>query len=239
MKTAVIIVDHAGYPRRVANTRTALARAGVDVHAVCPHYKPHPHAQPVEIPEDWLPEDPAIERWRKDWHRCHLHYVAGYAALGLDADFLWCIENDVATSGATWLRLLEETNDLGHDGLFARLSHRAERPGIGWFSHPGTARWMNWYHHGCIYRLSRRALSWLSESAGETREAFCEVAVASVIDRAGGTLRGINTNARVERVARPRTFYNCQTLCFPPRLPVFDPRFFNHPCKADDPAPGS
>ena len=47
--------------------------------------------------------------------------------------------------------------------------------------------WASHRHLGAMFRLSRRAVAWLADAGEECREAFCEIANASVVHRAGGS----------------------------------------------------
>ncbi|MCF7674604.1 MAG: hypothetical protein K9N23_12955 [Akkermansiaceae bacterium] len=113
---------------------------------------------------------------------------------------------------------------MPHDGLWTRLSHRSERPGIGWFSDATTPPWGDWYCLGALFRVSARAIDWWEASAIETREVFTEIAAPSVIARAGGTINRIN------RPHHP-PLYHCGTMKFNPghatrTPPVHHPRMF-------------
>lgn len=231
MNVAVIMSDAAGYPNRAEILGRVMSAAGIPFFRVSPVDRPQPGALPVDLPPGWLPAD---ERpiHLKHWYRNHLHYVAAVRRYGIRADHVWCLEADVAASPSTWLRLLETTADMPHDGLWTRLSHRSERPGIGWFSDATTPPWGDWYCLGALFRVSARAIDWWEASAIETREVFTEIAAPSVIARAGGTINRIN------RPHHP-PLYHCGTMKFNPghatrTPPVHHPRMFRHPCKHDD-----
>lgn len=233
MTTALIMTDAAGFPVRSDILARTMQAAGVHFRRVSPADKRQPGAFPVDLPAEWLPaDDRPLDR--KHWARNHLHYLAAIRTYGIRADYYWCVEGDVSASPATWLRLLETTADMPHDGLWTRLSHRAENPGIGWFHKPETPDWADWYCLGALFRVSARALDWWEASAAENREVFTEIAAPSEIARAGGTI------GRINRPHHP-SLYHCGTMKFNPghvtaSPPIFHPRMFRHPVKADDPA---
>ena len=231
MNVAAIMTDAAGYPNRAAIVGRTLSASGIQFFRVSPADRQQPGALTVDLPDGWLPSNDSPLNL-KHWYRCHLHYLAAVRRHGIKADFYWCFEGDVSASPATWLRLMDTTADMPHDGLWTRLSHASERPGIGWFSHPTTPPWGEWYCLGALFRVSARALDWWEESAAESREVFTEIAAPSVIARAGGTISRIN---------RPHheSLYHCGTMKFNPghatrTPPVHHPRMFHHPCKFDD-----
>ena len=194
------MTDAAGYPNRAGILARALSAIGVPFLRVSPVDQPQVGALPIDLPAEWLPAgDQPVHR--KHWYRNHLHCLAAVRKYGIKADHVWCAEADVSASPATWLRLLETTADMPHDGLWTRLDHRAERPGIGWFSHPTTPPWADWYCLGALFRVSARALDWWESSATETREVFTEIAAPSVIARAGGMI------ARINRLHHPPLYH--------------------------------
>lgn len=237
MNVAVIMSDAAGYPNRAEILGRVMSAAGIPFFHVSPVDQPQPEALLVDLPTEWLPvaEDRPLN-W-KHWYRNHLHYLAAVRRYGIHVDHVWCAEGDVSASPATWLRLLETTADMPHDGLWTRLYHRDERPGIGWFSDPTTPRWADWYCLGALFRVSARALDWWEESATETREVFTEMAAPSLIARAGGTI------GRINRPHHP-PLYHCGTMKFNPghatrTPPIPHPRMFRHPCKFDESRAGT
>ncbi len=231
MNVAVIMTDAAGYPNRAEILDRAMRAAGIRFFRVSPVDRPQPGALPVDLPSGWLPID---ERplHQKHWYRNHLHCLAAVRRYEIQADHVWCAEADVSASPATWLRLLETTADMPHDGLWTRLSHRSDSPGNGWFSHATTPPWADWYCLGALFRVSARALDWWEASAIETREVFTEIAAPSIIAREGGTI------SRINRPHHP-SLYHCGTMKFNPghetrTPPIHHPRMFRHPCKFDE-----
>ena len=231
MNVAVIMTDAAGYPNRAAILDRTMQAAGIPFFRVSPVDRPQPGALPVDLPSEWLPTD---ERplHQKHWYRNHLHCLAAVRRYGIQADHVWCAEADVSASPATWLRLLETTADMPHDGLWTRLAYRSDSPGNGWFSHATTPPWADWYCLGALFRVSARALDWWEASAIETREVFTEIAAPSIIAREGGTI------SRINRPHHP-SLYHCGTMKFNPghetrTPPINHPRMFRHPCKFDE-----
>jgi len=232
MKVAVIMSDAVGYPNRAAMVGATMKAAGIEFLRVSPADQPQEGAATVDLLAEWLPAGDQPLHW-KHWYRNHLHYLDAVRRYGIKADHYWCFEGDVSASPLTWLRLIDTTADMDHDGLWTRLYHATERPGIGWFTHPTTPPWGEWYCLGALWRVSARALDWWEETAAETREAFTEIVAPSVIAHHGGTIARIN-----RRNHEP--LYHCGTMMFNPghatrTPPVPHPGRFLHPCKYDDP----
>ena len=96
------------------------------------------------------------------------------------------------------------------------------------WNHPGTPAWADKRHLGAMYRLSRRAMGWLAESAVECREAFCEIANASVVSRAGGSTGDLQQLG---------WFYNSHTMRPAPHPCYPNKELFNHPLKSNTEEP--
>jgi len=227
---AMIMTDHVGYPNRAALIKHVVGTVGVPFYRVSPADKPQEGALTIDVPAKWLPttDTPLAE---KHWWRNHLHYLQAVRMHDIKADYYWCFEGDVAGSPVAWLRLLELTDELPHDGLWTRLYTREQQQ--AWFAQPSSPSWAQWYCLGAIFRVSARALDWWEESAEETRETFTEVAAPSVIARRGGTIGKIN------QPGKP-SLYHCGTMMFNPRHasrhpPYANPSMLRHPCKYDDP----
>jgi hypothetical protein len=230
MKTAVIMTDAAGYPNRAEILSRTMNAAGIPFLRVSPVEQPQLGASPIDLPPEWLPAaEDRPDHW-KHWYRNHLHCLAAVRRYGIQADHVWCAEGDVSASPATWLRLLETTADMPHDGLWTRLYHRSDGLDNGWFGHPTTPEWADWYCLGALFRVSARALDWWEQAAAETREVFTEIAAPSIIAREGGTI------GRINRPDHP-PLYHCGTMKFNPSRtpPIHHPQMFCHPCKFDDP----
>ena len=228
MRVVVIMSDAAGYPNRTAVYRRTMEAAGVPFVLVSPADAAQPDSIVTSVPEKWLPASHA----RKEWYRNHLHYLMAIKTSGIEAEHYWCVEADVDASPATWLRLLETTANMEHDGLWTSLRHRVESPENAWFTDPSTPADADWYCLGALFRISRRAVDWLFEAAEESREVFTEIHVPSEIARRGGTVGKIN---------RPhhQILYNCQTMKFTQTVngftypPARGAAVFMHPVKHD------
>lgn len=228
MNIALLMSDAAGYPVRAGILGRTMIAAGVHFRWISPREKLQPGAFPVDVPDEWLPADDR-PRHEKEWARNHLHYLAAIRTYRIKADYYWCVEGDVAASPLTWLRLLETTADMPHDGLWSRLVTSDERP-----SHPAfitNPKWVSATCLGAICRISAAGLGVWEETAEETRELFTEHAAPSVLARAG---------LRIGKINRPGhpSLYHCGTMKFNPGrssvTPIFHPRMFRHPVKVDD-----
>jgi hypothetical protein len=233
MKTAVIMTDSSGYPNRAEIMQRTFTAAGIPFVRASPADKPQDGTLVLALPAEWLPET-RYSLADRNWFRCHLLFIEAIRASGIIADFFWCVEADVSASPATWLRLLETTEDMTHDGLWTHLRNRDNAPADFWFNDPYTPAWADWYCLGALFRISARAVSWLEECAVETREVFTEICAPSVIAKNGGTIGPINRTTH-------EPLYHCGTMRFNPGrshvTPLPHPRRFRHPCKYDDPEP--
>jgi len=224
MKTAIILQDAAGYPERLR----ALRDAHPNVYAVCPPDKQHAHATPIDVPLSWLPADLSIPLPRRGWHRAHTLGLAAVRQLNIEADYYWFIESDCVASQERWKALFSahETSTADFIGNpFRAKEGTADNP---WWAHPGTPEWATHFVIPACARYSRRAVDELTRTAFETRECFCEHAIASTIVRAGFSHASANT---------PATHWNQQTYRTNPDAVILNPRFLNHPVKSDTYSP--
>jgi hypothetical protein len=189
MKQIIIISDPGGFPLRQVAPATIA-----ETVVICPSDKSHAHAQSVEFPEDWLPDfDPAMEYGRRCWWVCDRIFPAAVAQLNLDADYYWCVESDVVAKPGVWRNLIEASSGSERDGIYVHLSNRPETERPDWFGHPTTPPWALQHALGAMFRLSRRAMGWLAESAPVNRNVFCEINNPSIVRHAGGTLADLGT----------------------------------------------
>lgn len=230
MRIAVIMTDSAGYPRRAEMVERAARAAGCDFIRVSPSDKPQPGSTVIEVPASWLPADgtPAY----KQWYRAYLHYVLAADRIP-PADFYWCFEADVAGTPLTWLRLLDTTADMDHDGIWTRLTNRQD-PGaekISWFHREDTPDWCEWYCLLALMRVSAAGIKVWRETAEETSNLFADLAAPSLLHRAG---------LKIGKINRPHhdSLYNCGTMLYNPGrstpTPIADMKRFRHPVKYDD-----
>jgi hypothetical protein len=220
MKTAIILQDCDGYPERLR----ALQDAHPNVIAVCPPDKAHLHATAIEIPAEWIPADQSIPFARRCWHRAHALGMAAVQQLDIDADFYWFIESDCVASQARWKAIFADHAETTSDCVSNPFRSRLSTPTNPWWSHPGTPAWATHFVIPACYRLSRRAVEELIRTAEETRECFCEHAIASTILRAGFT--HLSVNAR-------QTHWNSQTFRTTASAVIPNPLYLMHPVKTD------
>lgn len=224
MTDVVILQDVAGYPERLRALRDAHPR----VIAVRPEDKAHPHAAAIAIPPEWLPADPSIPFSRRCWFRAHTLGLAAVQQLAIDADFYWFIESDCVASQDRWKALFADHAETTSDCVSNPFRSRLSTPTNPWWTHPGTPEWATHFVVPACYRLSRRAVEELIRTAEETRECFCEHAIASTILRAGFTQFSVNTR---------QTHWNAQTYRTTESSVIPNARFLMHPVKADTYAP--
>lgn len=220
MKTAIILQDADGYPERLR----ALQDAHQHVYAVCPSDKQHSHATPIVVPPSWLPADPAIPIARRCWHRAHTLGLAAVRQLNIVADYYWFIESDCVATQDRWRALFASHEENPADFVGNPFRSRADTPTNPWWAHPGTPEWATHFVIPACARYSRRAVEELTRTAAETRECFCEHAIASTIVRAGLTHASANN---------PTTHWNQQTYRTNPEAVIRNPRFLNHPVKTN------
>lgn len=221
MKTMVLVSDVGEY-----HSRTVAPSQFFETLLLTPHDLPQAGAHPIAIPSKFLPSGDRPHR-EKCWWRNELIYVMAVKELRLDADFFWCVESDVAAAPPVWGRLAEASRKRFLDGTYINLGRRDRRNGWAeWFAHPMTPTWATRCHLGAMFRLSRRAVEWLYESAEETREIFCEVANASTVHTCGGSTGDMNQLG---------PFYNRQTMRPSPNKCFVNLDRFNHPLKTNAP----
>lgn len=216
--TAVIIQDPAGYSERCR----ALQQAHPHAFAVSPEDKPYAHTLSVTIPDEWLPADLTISFSRRCWHRGYTLGLAAVQKLAIDADYYWFIESDCVASQERWKALFASHVDNEDDCVSNPFRSRAETKDNFWWTHPGTPDWATHFYVPACHRLSRRAVAELIRTAEETRECFCEHALASTIVRAGFTFSSAND---------PVTHWNRQTYRFSAEAVIRNPNFLCHPVK--------
>lgn len=217
----IILADCIGLPERAATLRGM----GRDVLAVSPDHLAIPGTVPVTIPAEWLPADDRPRR-KKEWWKAECLPLAAIHSLHLDADFFWIVESDVWAPVDMWRALFAAVDESPADGLFCHLQSR-DHPFAatnGHWRHPAVPAWARYFQLGVMMRLSRRAASWLIEAAPEMREVFCEVSVASVVRRAGGS---------VEDFSKHMSYTRPRAMTGNIHGSRFDPAVFNHPVKRE------
>lgn len=222
MKQVVIVSDVAGYTARLK----ALQDAHPHVVGVTPHDKPCDGFTPIHVPDNWLQSDPEIDYSRKCWHGTGKLPIAAIHQLGIEADHYWFIESDCVASQARWRALIASHAQNQTDGVFLCPRTRRETAINPWWSHPGTPAWADMIHLNAIYRISRRAFEWILASAEETREAFGETVIGSVIKRQGGTIGRINLDQR-------NPHHTGQTMKAIEERIIIDRNLINHPVKSN------
>lgn len=218
MKQIILISDHVGRPLRGVAPATAC-----ETIMICPSDKPQPHARSVKFPDAWLPEfDASMDYGKRCWWVCDRIFAAAVTQLNLDADHFWCVESDVAASPKTWERLVEAGSKCELDGILTSLIERSTAPdGFPWelFSAPD---WVTHQAFGPIYRLSRRALEWIADTAHTNRDAFCELNFPTVLADKKGTMCNLNDLG---------WFYSSQSM--QPSWCAMHSGLFNHPVKTN------
>lgn len=184
MKQMVLISDHVGYPLRAVNPSRVI-----ETIVIGPSDKAPPHAVPIDYPESWLPT--ILERkagWRNQWWVCDRLYVRAIMELGLDADYYWCVEGDVVAKEDTWRRLMAASSNRRLDGIFLHLTYKDRNKENPFFGFPTTPKWATNHCLGAMYRLSRRAVQWLQDSAQDHRNIFCEINAPTTIHLNKGSI---------------------------------------------------
>lgn len=220
MKDVVILQDHAGYRQRVR----ALQAVHPRVYPVTPADKPNPWSTSFTPPEEWLPQDQSMPYWRRCWWKADAMGLAAVKHLDLNADFFWFIESDVVAAPDRWKALFDDFRNDPSDLVAPSIRTRAERPNTRVWQLDSTPEWARHYILMAVFRLSRRALLECTRCAVEMRDCFSEVAIPSVVHRAGLSMTGINVR---------RTHCNTQTFAAHEEKVVRDPRLINHPVKAN------
>ena len=236
MRVAAILCDVSGVPNRWAAFHKAMNKVGVDSFYICPDHAGKSYAHSVALPESWLPNQPDKHIRERCWLRGHMHFVQAINQLCPDADHVWCIEGDTWAAGHTWRRLINETADDTSDGLFVGVQRKELNTGNNaWFSHHGTPDWGTLYSLHALFRISKRAVGWLLESAERDREVQSEIHCASLIQKNGGTLQDINKRDAAGWLSKDngRFFTSPKTIVAPPHKCEVDSWMICHPIKED------
>lgn len=220
MKTIVILQDAAGYPERLR----ALQDAHPHVVAVSPPDKTFAHTTSVEIPPEWLPANTEIPFHLRCWLRAHTLGLAAVQQLSLQADAYWFIESDCVASHERWKSMFVDHAENPADCVGNPFRSKEDFPNNPWWDDQGTPAWATHFVIPACIRFSAAAVTELTQTAEETRECFCEHAIASTIVRAGLTHASVNADM---------THWNQQTYRTVPGAVIFNPRFLNHPVKTN------
>lgn len=219
MRSVVIVQDVAGYPRRIQ----ALRDAHPNVIAVSPPgVKPRPHAPGFVVPDEWISADQSISYAKRCWLRAS--FVGLAAIRDVKAEHYWFVESDVVASQDRWKALFRDHRDNPADCLSNTVRYRYQTVENPWWSHPGTPEWADSFFISAVYRLSARAVAEALRCAEETRECFGELALPSILRRAGMTLESINSR---------ETHWNTQTMKTVDGAVLLNPNLVNHPVKLD------
>lgn len=224
MKQLIIILDVGGYTERLR----ALQAAHPHVIGITPHDHPCDGFTPIQVPDEWLSTDPAMDYAKKCWHGTGTLGLAAIQQLGLQADAFWFIESDCVAPTERWQAMIADHAENPTDAIFLCPRTRAETLWNHWWTHPGTPAWCDITHLNAIYRLTRRAVDAYADAAQECRECFGEMVIGSVVKRAGFTLGRINTAT---------THMNTQTMKADPTRVLLNRRLVNHPVKSNTFAP--
>lgn len=216
MSDVVIIQDPSGLSMRVL----AMQHAHPNVVPVAPASKRIGHCQAISPPESWLPDDPSIPSFDREWWKCDAVALAAVQQLGIDADFYWFIESDVAATQDRWKSFFKQFDHRQDDMLCLYKILR----------HPGNDRLWNGLPEeadtACLmslYRLSRRMVERSIEMAPSMRNVFCEAAVPWVAKSAGWPVGILSLGGH----------YNSSTIGPRPRSITINKSLINHPVKTN------
>ena len=220
MKSAVIVLDHAGYSLRAL----ALKDAHDNVFVTTPETHPNAYAEIIPIPHDWIQADENKSLNRRCWFKADAMAFAAVKHLSIDADFYWFIESDVAAEQVVWKRLFEKHKDNDTDHLSIFSSTIETNPDFEGWTHPGTPDDVDLFSLMSIFRLSKRALNACIDSAIELRECFGESAIPYVIKMNGFSHDLIDPDGLL---------MDSNTMCAYPSLVRLHLNKINHPIKSN------
>ena len=121
MKPLVLLCGPVHRPLRVQT----LEEAGATVISLIPSsLDPSPRAISVDIPANWLPEDPAMTIHQKTWHKADTVALAAIQQLQLTGETVWVIESDCAAPVDRWAALFADWAADPADGVFFRPQSR-------------------------------------------------------------------------------------------------------------------
>jgi hypothetical protein len=214
----VILQDHAGYDLRVR----ALKAVHSKVYSMAPHDKPNNHSFSFAPPPEWLPSHLGMSYSKTCWWKADAMSLAAVQTLSVESGYYWFIESDVVASAARWRALFDDFKDDPSDLVAPMIRTRETRP-ESWHWHHGPD-WSTHYILMAIFRLSHAALIECTRCAVEMRNTFSEVAIPSVIHRAGMSITPLNIR---------QTHCNTQTFCADPKRVIINPLLMNHPVKSN------
>lgn len=218
MTEVVILQDVAGYPKRVQ----ALRDAHPNVIACAPDDFTLPGVLPFSVPAEWISADTSIPYRKRCWLRAGIIGLAAARQHAPDADFVWFIESDCVASQDRWKAMFKDHRNNPADCLSNPARERSRTLDNGWWTHPGTPEWASCFFISACYRLSSRAIAEGIRCAEETRECFAELALPSILRRAGLTMESVNQR---------QTHWNRQCFRVLPEKVILNPALLNHPVK--------
>ncbi|MCW1885503.1 hypothetical protein OKA04_12255 [Luteolibacter flavescens] len=224
MTEVVIVQDVTGHPLRVQALQDAHERVIAVSLPEC-HQR---HARPFRVPGNWLSADTSVPFTKRCWVRAAWVGLAAVRDLAVDADAYWFIESDCVASQERWKALFADQRGNPADCVSNPIRERAATLQNPWWSHRGTPDWASCFFVPACFRLSRRAVLEAIRCAEETRECFSEIALPSVLRRAGMTMESAN---------RRKTHWNAQTFKTVPEKVIVNPLLLNHPVKVDSYGP--
>ena len=219
----LIFRDCDGIPGRIDVLRETFPG---NVWHVTPHHLAKPRATRIEIPEAWLPwgaDWQGVPRARREWFASDTLGLAAVDRFAINSDFVWFVESDIWAPPEVWASIFTATAHAQTDGIFAKLMPR-EHSFARMLDHWNlpTSAGATHAHLQTLYRLSRRAIQWATDSAAELSNVYAEVKTASQIVRHGGTVADLRTFVSY---SAPRAFTGH------PGSHRFAPGVMNHPVK--------
>lgn len=220
---AVIIQDVSGHPRRCETMRLSHP----NVFAVSPPDCWQKHTIPFSVPMEWLSASD-LPLKHKCWLRACFVGFAAVRELDIKADYIWFIESDCVASPERWKAMFSDHRNNPADCLSNPVRLRSDTPENPWWYNEGAPDWLDRFFIMACYRLSWRAVQEAIRCAEETREGFCEHALASILHRAGMTFDSVNSR---------QTHWNSGTFRTKENQVKLNPNLINHPIKKDSYCP--
>lgn len=195
-----------------------MQRSHPNVIPVAPRRNAIPYCQAFDPVEAWMPDREDVPAQRREWFKCDATAISAVHQLGIDADFYWFIESDVAATQERWQAFFAEFENRTDDCLCLERYPRGVNPHWQEVSHEADFAFIM-----AVYRLSRRMVQESITQAESLRNVFCEMAVPIVAARAGFSVGTLHQGGH----------YTRSTIAALPRSIRIDRNLINHPVKTN------
>lgn len=198
MKTGIIHVDVNNLKKRSSRIKKVAKSVGYSFTSVIPHDLPKTSKTVVQIPEtptDWKCTLFGNNTKLSGWYKCETSYMQCWQQEKLDLDYVWCIEGDVYCDDSLWKSIFTECEKYTHDLICLYPRTPESEPGwMYWSSHPKWgSRDVNFFSANiCMFRISKKYMELLIQTAKENRNAQAEVVIGTTVADNKGSIIDLN-----------------------------------------------